>query len=220
MERAEATEGEATVTFSRTHPWIGCPPRTVPLNSAWTVAEQRASAREFRARHRAVPSATLKLMSFCSNYERTCKYTALTFLPMALRLQFQRAANVYFLFIGTLYTFEAVSPVAGITRFGTLGALFVVLVASLASEGLQDLSRYRQDTKMNARPCQVITPAPNRARPRAPLLWPLTPPLPASCRGAGGGGGGISCRRRRGPVRAGVRRGDDTVPSAAGAGGR
>lgn len=219
MERAEATEGEATVTFSRTHPWIGCPPRTVPLNSAWTVAEQRASAREFRARHRAVPSATLKLMSFCSNYERTCKYTALTFLPMALRLQFQRAANVYFLFIGTLYTFEAVSPVAGITRFGTLGALFVVLVASLASEGLQDLSRYRQDTKMNARPCQVITPAPNRARPRAHSSG-LSPHhfLPAAA--GHGGGGGISCRRRRGPVRAGVRRGDDTVPSAAGAGGR
>ena len=56
----------------------------------------------------------------------------------------------------TLYTFESVSPVAGVTRFGTLGALTVVIIASLLSEGLQDLTRFRQDTKMNAKPCQVL----------------------------------------------------------------
>jgi hypothetical protein len=37
---------------------------------------------------------------------------------VAIALQFKRAANIYFLVIGTLYTFESISPVSGITRFG------------------------------------------------------------------------------------------------------
>lgn len=81
---------------------------------------------------------------------------ALSFLPLAIRMQFRRAANCYFLLIGTLYTIEAVSPVQGATRFGTIGALCVVIITSLLSEGLQDLSRHRQDTAMNAKQCLVL----------------------------------------------------------------
>ena len=150
---AEAQEAK----FSEVHPWIGCPQRVVPLNEPWDAAQQKADAKAFKQAHGGkVPAKTMALMRFCNNYERTCKYTALSFVPAATRLQFQKAANCYFLVIGTVYTFESVSPVAGMTRFGTLGALCVVLLAALLSEGLADLSRHRQDTKMNAKPVLVL----------------------------------------------------------------
>ncbi len=130
--------GERTASaarFSVSTPWVGCPQRRVPINTPWTKAELKRQIREFKQREEAagakVPSATTQLMQFCDNYERTCKYTALSFVPAATRLQFQTAANCYFLVIGTVYTLESVSPVAGMTRFGTLGALCVVLLPAL-----------------------------------------------------------------------------------------
>ena len=146
--------------FSVSTPWVGCPQRRVPINTPWTKAELKRQIREFKQREEAagakVPSATTQLMQFCDNYERTCKYTALSFLPSAIALQFRRMANVYFLVVGGLYTVNSISPVQGVTRFGTIGALCVVILASLVSEGLQDLSRFRQDTEMNAKQCQVL----------------------------------------------------------------
>eukprot|EP01048_Picozoa_sp_COSAG05_P007291 COSAG05_NODE_510_length_9123_cov_3.605053_5_plen_403_part_00 len=153
---AEAAE-EHESKFSAAHPWVGCPSRIVPLNAPWDAALQKTEVKAFKKAHGGkVPFKTLELMRFCNNYERTCKYTALSFLPGAIRLQFQKAANCYFLVIGTIYTFESVSPVAGMTLFGTLGALGVVLLAALLSEGLADLARHKQDTKMNAKPVLVL----------------------------------------------------------------
>lgn len=149
------------VMFSASAPWVGCPQRVVPINREWDGKLLRAEAKAFRQQQEAkpgvkVPRETTNLMMFCDNYERTCKYTALSFLPLAIQMQFKRAANCYFLLIGTLYTVESVSPVQGMTRFGTIGALCVVILASLLSEGLQDLSRHRQDTAMNAKQCLVL----------------------------------------------------------------
>lgn len=147
--------------FSASTPWVGCPQRIVPINAPWDAKQLRAEIKAFRQQQESqpgvkVPRQTTAIMQFCDNYERTCKYTALTFLPLAIQMQFKRAANCYFLLIGTLYTIESVSPVQGATRFGTIGALCVVILASLLSEGLQDLSRHRQDTAMNAKQCQVL----------------------------------------------------------------
>jgi hypothetical protein len=72
------------IRFSNEHPWIGCPQRTVPINAPWDAKEQVAAAKAFKAAHSHVPSATLGLMKFCTNYERTCKYTAYSFLPVRL----------------------------------------------------------------------------------------------------------------------------------------
>ena len=152
----------ASPRFSVSTPWVGCPQRVVPINRPWDPKQQQRDIKDFRQKIIAsspgvkVPKETTQLMQYCDNYERTCKYTALSFLPLAIRMQFQRAANCYFLLIGTLYTVEAVSPVQGATRFGTIGALCVVILTSLLSEGLQDLSRHRQDTAMNAKQCLVL----------------------------------------------------------------
>jgi hypothetical protein len=39
---------------------------------------------------------------FSSNYIKTTKFNALTFLPLSLLLQFKRFANIYFLLIAIL----------------------------------------------------------------------------------------------------------------------
>jgi hypothetical protein len=39
---------------------------------------------------------------FKSNYIRTTKYTAITFLPVCLFMQFKRLANIYFLIMAIL----------------------------------------------------------------------------------------------------------------------
>ena len=113
----------------------------MPINTPWPKAELKRQIREFKQREEAagakVPSATTQLMQFCDNYERTCKYTALSFLPSAIALQFRRMANVYFLVVGGLYTVNSISHVQGVTRLGTIGALCVVILASLVREGLQ-----------------------------------------------------------------------------------
>jgi hypothetical protein len=41
-------------------------------------------------------------MNFKSNYIRTTKYTAITFLPLCLFQQFKRLANIYFLLMAIL----------------------------------------------------------------------------------------------------------------------
>lgn len=42
---------------------------------------------------------------FSSNYIKTTKYNAITFLPLALLFQFKRIANVYFLIVAILSAF-------------------------------------------------------------------------------------------------------------------
>lgn len=39
---------------------------------------------------------------FMTNYISTTKYTAMTFLPCSLLIQFERYANIYFLFMAIL----------------------------------------------------------------------------------------------------------------------
>ena len=93
--------------FSASTPWVGCPQRVVPINAPWDGRRLASEAKAFRKKQEAqpgvkVPRATTALMRFCDNYERTCKYTALSFFPLAIQMQFKRAANCYFLLIGTL----------------------------------------------------------------------------------------------------------------------
>lgn len=47
----------------------------------------------------ALPQTNVMLFLFQDNRIHTCKYNILTFLPINLFEQFQRVANVYFLFL-------------------------------------------------------------------------------------------------------------------------
>lgn len=87
-------------------------------------------------------SKTVKHDATCSNYISTTKYTAASFLPMALIYQFYRFSNVYFLFVTILQCIGIVSPLSPITAI--LPMLFVLSV-SMLREGVEDYFRYISD---------------------------------------------------------------------------
>jgi len=81
-------------------------------------------------------------MNFKSNYIRTTKYTAFTFLPLCLFQQFKRLANIYFLIMAILQSISIISPLNPTTAI--LPLVFVICV-SMLREGIEDYMRYTAD---------------------------------------------------------------------------
>lgn len=79
---------------------------------------------------------------FDTNYIKTTKYNALTFLPLSILYQFTRFANIYFLGISILCFFPSISPFSPLSS----GVPFLfVLLCSVFRDGLEDYSRYKSD---------------------------------------------------------------------------
>ncbi len=112
-----------------------------------------------RLKRQGVPPKVRGLWAKTGNHVRSNKYTLLSFLPLALRLQFREVANVYFLFIAVFFAWERVSPVAGMSRFSGAVSLGVVLTYALILEAIQDVRRWRQDKSINDAPCRVLNAA-------------------------------------------------------------
>ncbi|KAL7465170.1 hypothetical protein ACHAXS_005504 [Conticribra weissflogii] len=95
---------------------------------------------------------------FADNSVSTSKYTLLSFLPMAVREQFRKNGNVYFLCIGILMFLGYYTPLfdSAITPWTTLGPLALVVSVSVAQEGYTDLKRHRSDKVTNFHPCVVL----------------------------------------------------------------
>lgn len=61
---------------------------------------------------------------FPTNFISTAKYTAISFLPLAILLQFKRYANIYFLVTAILQSIPQISPLSSATAWAPL--IFVV----------------------------------------------------------------------------------------------
>lgn len=90
---------------------------------------------------------------FKSNYIRTTKYTAITFFPVCLFVQFKRLANIYFLIMAILQSISIISPLNPTTAI--LPLVFVIAV-SMIREGIEDYMRYRADTETNSQEVLVL----------------------------------------------------------------
>lgn len=93
---------------------------------------------------------------FPSNFISTTRYSALSFLPLAILNQYRKLTNVYFLIILILSCFPAISPYSPLLQL--LGVVFVLAVA-LIRDGIEDYYRYLSDQKSNSQPCKLIDPA-------------------------------------------------------------
>jgi len=95
---------------------------------------------------------------FADNSVSTSKYTLLSFFPLAVREQFRKNGNVYFLCIGILMFLGYYTPLfdSAITPWTTLGPLALVVSVSVAQEGYTDLKRHRSDKVTNFHPCVVL----------------------------------------------------------------
>ena len=87
-----------------------------------------------------------------SNKVRTTKYTVLTWIPLSLFYQFQRAANVYFLVITVLTTLPF-SPKKPASMIGTFS---MVLIFTMLKEAYEDYQRHKSDNELNNRATQKI----------------------------------------------------------------
>ncbi|TNV86611.1 hypothetical protein FGO68_gene4748 [Halteria grandinella] len=91
---------------------------------------------------------------FDSNYIKTTKYNALTFLPLSILFQFKRFANIYFLGVSVLSAIPSISPFNPLSS----GVPFVfVLLCSVFRDGVEDFSRYKSDKETNRQKCFKIS---------------------------------------------------------------
>ena len=80
------------------------------------------------------------------NSIRTCQYTIITFLPLALINQFKSAFNWFFLIYNIIALIPALSdldPAAELSPF------ILVLILNLIKEAIEDYRKYTNDTKAN-----------------------------------------------------------------------
>ncbi|KAL3644621.1 putative phospholipid-transporting ATPase 9 [Castilleja foliolosa] len=91
------------------------------------------------------------LRYYATNYVRTTKYTAATFLPKSLFEQFRRVANFYFLVTGIL-SFTSLAPYSAESA---IVPLIVVIGATMAKEGIEDWRRKQQDIEVNNRKVKI-----------------------------------------------------------------
>lgn len=89
---------------------------------------------------------------FPINFIKTSKYTLITFIPVAILLQFKRYANIYFLFIAIIQSIPLISP---LSAFSSWTPLCFVITVSLIREGIEDYLRHRSDVEVNASKCQI-----------------------------------------------------------------
>jgi len=91
--------------------------------------------------------------NYANNFIKTSKYTLLTFLPLNLFEQFQRAANFYFLCLFILQLIPEISSLSAVT---TAVPLFSVLTLTAIKYGYDDIQRHQTDKQVNNRKSQVL----------------------------------------------------------------
>jgi magnesium-transporting ATPase (P-type) len=85
-------------------------------------------------------------------------FPILTLPFQAIREQFRRNGNIYFLCIGILMFIGYYTQIfnSSITPWTTLGPLALVISVSLCQEGYTDVQRHRSDKMTNYHPCVVL----------------------------------------------------------------
>ncbi len=79
---------------------------------------------------------------FASNYIKTTKYNAISFLPLSILFQFKRFANIYFLIISILCAFPTISP---FNAYSSGIPFAFVVMCSVLRDGVEDYIRYKSD---------------------------------------------------------------------------
>jgi len=91
---------------------------------------------------------------FAQNEVCTTKYNVFTFLPKNLWEQFQRVANIYFLFISLLQIFVPDASPTG--KYNTMLTLAFVLLVTAVKEAWEDYKRFMADIQQNSRQVKVL----------------------------------------------------------------
>lgn len=87
-----------------------------------------------------------------SNEVTTTKYTLLSFIPLALILQFNRLVNIYFLITAIIQSIPVISP---LPWYSAVLPLALVLTVSLLREAAEEYYKYKCDKESNSSVHQV-----------------------------------------------------------------
>jgi phospholipid-transporting ATPase len=88
---------------------------------------------------------------------RTSKYSALTFVPLNLFMQFNKAPNVYFLIITFMQMVKEISISNGQPAMAL--PLVVIVIVSMIKDAFEDFKRHKADDLENNTICQVYDTA-------------------------------------------------------------
>lgn len=124
-------------------------------DEAQRIARAGADQQQYLAQ---CAASKTKPETHCDNEIKTSKYTLFPFslhfiIWRNLYEQFQRAANVYFLFIACLQIVPGISPTG---RFTTIAPLSLVMFLSLCKDAYEDFKRHRNDAELNRQPAKVF----------------------------------------------------------------
>jgi magnesium-transporting ATPase (P-type) len=88
----------------------------------------------------------------------TSKYTLWNFLFIAVREQFRRNGNLYFLVMGCLMFLGTYTTIftSSVSPWTTLGPLAIVISISLCQEAAADIKRHRSDVETNEYQCTIL----------------------------------------------------------------
>ena len=88
-----------------------------------------------------------------TNKIKSTRYSALTFVPIALFLQFKKVVVCFYTFNTIMQSIPAVSTNSPLASL--IPVIFVILIG-MSKEAYLEYKRWKEDKRINQKPCQIL----------------------------------------------------------------
>ena len=88
-----------------------------------------------------------------NNKIKSTRYSALTFVPIALFLQFKKVVVCFYIFNTIMQSIPAISTNSPLASL--IPVLFVIIVG-MGKEAYLEYKRWKEDKRINGQPCYIL----------------------------------------------------------------